>query len=99
MRVEKRYLSRTLFHLLRLLWKANGLDSIMLNYGRQRIRHRTHSVDFLMVLEGEVTLVLENGEAKVLHVHDTVVQKGNVHAWHNHGEVDCVIACVMIGAE
>lgn len=71
----------------------------MLNYGRQRIRHRAHSVDFLIVLEGEVTLLLDTGEERTLHVHDTVMQKGNIHAWHNHGEVDCVFACVMIGAK
>ncbi len=61
--------------------------------------HSTHTIDFLILLEGEVTLLLENGEEKNLTVHDTVVQKGNIHAWHNRGEVDCVIACVMIGAK
>lgn len=61
--------------------------------------HSTHSIDFVIILEGEVTLLLENGEEKTLNVHDTVVQKGNVHAWHNRGEVDCVMACVMIGAK
>jgi quercetin dioxygenase-like cupin family protein len=61
--------------------------------------HSTHTIDFLILLEGEVTLVLEDGEEKTLKAHDIVVQKGNIHAWHNRGEEDCVIACVMIGAQ
>lgn len=61
--------------------------------------HSTHSIDFVILLKGEVTLLLENGEEKTLHPHDTVIQKGNIHAWHNRGEVDCVFACVMIGAK
>jgi hypothetical protein len=60
--------------------------------------HSTRTIDFIILLEGEVTLLLESGEEKTLSVHDTVIQKGNVHAWHNRGEVDCVMACVMLGA-
>lgn len=74
--------------------KSKGNEVDLKTFGM----HSTHTIDFLIVLEGEVTLVLENGEEKTLKVHDTVVQKGNVHAWHNRGDVDCVFACVMIGA-
>ena len=61
--------------------------------------HRTDTIDYLILLEGEVTLILENGEEKTLKVGDTVVQKGNIHTWHNRGNVDCIMACVMIGAK
>ncbi|MCC2626297.1 MAG: Cupin domain protein [Burkholderiales bacterium] len=60
--------------------------------------HRTDTIDYLVLLEGEATLILDNGEEKTLKPGDTVVQKGNVHAWHNRGEIDCVMVCVMIGA-
>lgn len=60
--------------------------------------HRTNTVDYLVLLEGEVTLILNNGEEKTLKPGDTVVQKGNLHTWHNRGDVDCLMACVMIGA-
>lgn len=75
--------------------KEKGSEIDLKNFGM----HSTYSVDFLIILEGEVTLLLESGEEKTLHPHDTVIQKGNIHAWHNRGDVDCVFACVMIGAE
>lgn len=61
--------------------------------------HRTDTIDYLILLEGEVTLILEDGKEKTLKVGDTVVQKGNIHTWHNRGEVDCIMACIMIGAK
>lgn len=44
--------------------------------------HRTESVDYGVVLSGEVTLVLE-GEETVLHAGDVAVQRGTDHAWEN----------------
>lgn len=61
--------------------------------------HRTDTIDYAILLEGEVTLILEGGEEKTLKAGDVVVQKGNIHAWHNRGEKDCLMACVMIGAQ
>lgn len=75
--------------------KSKGNEVDLKSFGM----HSTNSIDFLIVLEGEVTLLLEDGEEKTLHPYDTVVQKGNIHAWHNRGDVDCVFACVMIGAK
>lgn len=45
--------------------------------------HATESVDFLYVLEGEVELVLGEGESKRLGAGDCVVQNGTYHAWFN----------------
>lgn len=61
--------------------------------------HRTDTIDYFILLEGEVTLILEGGEEKTLKPGDIVIQKGNIHAWHNRGENDCLAACVMIGAK
>ncbi|PQE15118.1 Cupin domain protein [Rutstroemia sp. NJR-2017a BVV2] len=45
--------------------------------------HRTTSLDYGVVLEGEVELILDSGETKVLKRGDTCVQRGTNHAWRN----------------
>ncbi|KAI1434124.1 cupin domain protein [Xylaria sp. CBS 124048] len=45
--------------------------------------HRTLSLDFIFLIEGELELVLDSGEARVLKAGDTVVQRSTNHAWKN----------------
>ena len=45
--------------------------------------HRTQTVDYGIVLEGEVVLVLDHEEARVLRAGDVVVQRGTDHRWEN----------------
>ncbi|PLB46154.1 hypothetical protein P170DRAFT_479075 [Aspergillus steynii IBT 23096] len=45
--------------------------------------HRTQSLDYGVVLEGEVELVLDSGETRVLKRGDVAVQRGTNHAWRN----------------
>jgi uncharacterized cupin superfamily protein len=51
----------------------------------------TRTLDFCLVLEGEITLVLDTGEVH-LEAGDTVVQRGTNHAWSNRSGNSCVIA-------
>ena len=52
---------------------------------------KTRTLDFCLVLEGEITLVLDT-EAVRLEAGDTVVQRGTNHAWSNRSGKPCVIA-------
>jgi uncharacterized cupin superfamily protein len=52
---------------------------------------KTHTLDFCLILEGEVTLVLDSEEVH-LAAGDTVVQRGTRHAWSNRSGRPCVIA-------
>jgi hypothetical protein len=52
---------------------------------------KTKTLDFCLVLEGEITLVLDTQEVR-LRAGDTVVQRGTNHAWSNRSERPCVIA-------
>lgn len=45
--------------------------------------HRTVSLDYGVVLEGEVELVLDSGEVRMLKRGDVAVQRGTNHAWRN----------------
>lgn len=52
---------------------------------------KTRTLDFCIVLEGWITLVLDTAEVH-LAAGDTVVQRGTSHAWSNRSAADCVIA-------
>ena len=59
--------------------------------------HRTRSIDYVVVLEGEIDLLLDDGEVR-LAAGDVVVQRGTNHAWLNRGTVPCRLAMVFIDA-
>lgn len=61
--------------------------------------HTTDSIDYVMVVSGEVTLDLDDGEQTVLRAGDVVIQNGTRHAWRNHGTEPCTIVGVAIGAD
>lgn len=57
--------------------------------------HAAEQIDYIVVVRGSVTLILENG-AVDLHQGDTVVQCGNKHGWNNRSEEPCVLAVVAV---
>lgn len=60
--------------------------------------HRTPTVDYGIVLDGEVWLELDDGCARLLTLHDVVVQNGTRHAWRNKSTRLSTLAFVLIGA-
>jgi hypothetical protein len=60
--------------------------------------HRTRTLDYVVVLEGEITLLLDDSEL-VLVAGDVVVQQGTNHAWINRGAGTCRLAMVFLDAE
>lgn len=60
--------------------------------------HRTPTVDYVIVLAGEVWLELDGGEGTLVRQGDLVVQGGVRHAWRNKGEAPATLATVMVGA-
>ncbi|KAL2689893.1 hypothetical protein Neosp_003956 [[Neocosmospora] mangrovei] len=61
--------------------------------------HRTQSLDYLIVMSGEIVLVLDSGEEKTVRAGELIVQQGVNHQWINRGDAPCKIVCVMLGAE
>jgi mannose-6-phosphate isomerase-like protein (cupin superfamily) len=57
--------------------------------------HRTETIDYGIVLEGEVVLIVDEGETTV-RAGDIVVQRGTNHGWANRTERNCRIAFVLI---
>lgn len=66
--------------------------------GLQSPVHRTASVDYGIVLEGEITLVLDDSEV-TLHAGDIVVQRGTDHAWANRGDGVARVAFILVDGE
>lgn len=60
--------------------------------------HRTDSIDYAVVMSGEIDMVLD-GETVHLKAGDVLVQRGTVHDWINNGSVPCVIAFALISAK
>jgi hypothetical protein len=59
--------------------------------------HQTPSLDFMAILAGRVTLLLEDREL-VLRQGDTLVQGGNMHGWHNRWRDPCLLLFVVLSA-
>ena len=60
--------------------------------------HATDTIDYVVVVSGEITLVLEEGE-QVLRQGDVVIDRGVAHAWENRGVEPAIIVAVLIDAE
>ena len=60
--------------------------------------HRTDTVDYAIVLSGEVWLEVDDGNETLLRPTDVVVQQGTRHAWRNKSDTPATVAFFMVGA-
>jgi quercetin dioxygenase-like cupin family protein len=60
--------------------------------------HRTDSIDYAVVMSGEIDMVLDV-ETVRLKAGDVLVQRGTVHNWINNGKAPCVIAFTLVSAK
>lgn len=59
--------------------------------------HRTNSIDYLHVLEGEIVMLLDDADHEVvLRKGDTIVQRATNHAWVNRSGAHCRVLVVMV---
>ncbi|KAJ6563648.1 hypothetical protein DFH09DRAFT_1476308 [Mycena vulgaris] len=61
--------------------------------------HRTLSVDYAVVLSGEIVFSRDSDEEKTIKTGEFMVQRGVNHAMHNRTQAPCRILVVMVGAE
>ena len=60
--------------------------------------HKTDTIDYIILLEGDVTLILDKEEI-VIKPHDVVVQRGTNHAWVNNGNNPALLIAVLIDSD
>jgi hypothetical protein len=65
---------------------------------RHAFMHRTQTIDYGIVLEGELTLIMDVGET-VVRAGDIVIQRGTSHGWANRSNRHCRIAFILIDGE
>jgi mannose-6-phosphate isomerase-like protein (cupin superfamily) len=78
---------------------GNALRFVDINPGYRSAMHRTNSIDYVFILDGELEMELDGGEWVHLKAGDIVVQRGTNHAWENKSDRVCRLASVLIAAE
>ena len=63
--------------------------------GRHPMMHRTETIDYAVVLDGEITLLLDDEDVQ-LKAGDVVIQRGTSHAWSNRSQKVCRMLYVLI---
>jgi mannose-6-phosphate isomerase-like protein (cupin superfamily) len=66
--------------------------------GRHPLMHRTETIDYAIVLSGEITMVMDDEDVH-LKAGDVVIQCGTNHAWSNRSKEPCVVAFVLIDGD
>ena len=75
-----------------------GIDPKTQGYGRHANTHRTKSIDYAIVLDGEIDMLMDDTEVH-LKAGDVLIQQGTNHAWVNNGNRPCRVGFVLIDAE
>jgi quercetin dioxygenase-like cupin family protein len=60
--------------------------------------HRTDSIDYIVIMSGEIDMELD-GSVVHLKAGDVMVQRGTIHNWVNRGTEPCVLAVVLVDAK
>jgi len=73
-------------------------DGVFTPSERHPMMHKTSTVDYIIVLKGEVWSILDEDET-LLKAGDVLVQRGTNHAWSNRSDEPCLIAGILVSAE
>jgi hypothetical protein len=74
-----------------------AVPSCRVDTSRHPLMHLTPTIDYIMLLSGEVSLLLDEGEPIQLQPFDAVVQRSTNHAWINTGSDAAILMAVMVG--
>jgi quercetin dioxygenase-like cupin family protein len=79
---------------------ANGTRFAVIDFppGNKPHMHRTETIDYVVVLEGEIEMDMDDSTVK-LKAGDVMVQRGTNHAWANRSAARARVAFVLIDAE
>lgn len=68
------------------------------NSNAHPLMHKTQSLDYIVIMSGEVYLVTESDET-LLKAGDIVIQRATHHAWSNRSEEPCVQIAILLDAQ
>jgi quercetin dioxygenase-like cupin family protein len=78
--------------------RTMGIDPATQGHARHANTHRTRTIDYAIVLDGEIDMLLDDSEIHV-KAGDVLVQQATNHAWVNNGSKPCRIAFILIDAK
>jgi len=79
-------------------FRAIGAAHAQDKHSSDPMMHKTSTVDYIVVLRGQIYAVLEKGET-LLRPGDVFIQRGTNHSWSVRGTEPCVIAVVLVNAK
>ena len=79
-------------------FKKIGAEHERVDTTRHPTMHETKTIDYIVLLDGDVTLLLDDDEVK-LKPFDVIVQRGTNHAWVNNGSDPALFIAVLIDSE
>jgi quercetin dioxygenase-like cupin family protein len=79
-------------------FQALGASHCRVDTHRHPLMHTTRTIDYVVLLRGEVTLLLDEGEV-ALRPFDVVVQRGTNHSWVNRGSEPALFLAVLVDAQ
>jgi len=79
-------------------FEAMGASHCRVDTSRHPGMHKTRTVDYIILLSGEVTLLVDKGEVD-MKPFDVVIQRGTNHAWVNKGKEAATLVAVLIDAK
>jgi len=82
-----------------MLFGAIGIPEARADTSRHPLMHVTPTVDYIVLLSGEISLQLDEGDAIKLKPFDAVVQRATNHSWVNTGREPALLMCVMVGGK
>jgi mannose-6-phosphate isomerase-like protein (cupin superfamily) len=80
------------------MFAAIGAAHARVDTAKDAGMHKTKTVDYIILLSGRITLVLDDGEVE-LKPFDVVVQRGTNHSWINKGPDNAFLAAVLVDSE
>ena len=75
-----------------------GASHERVDTSRHPAMHKTKTIDYIILLKGDVTLLVDKDEVR-LKPFDVVVQRGTNHAWVNNGSEPAILIAVLIDSE
>ena len=88
---DKAYDSKTYFSEL-------DAENTIVETKKHPFMHKSNTVDYAIILEGEITLLLDNEEV-LLRQGDIVIQRGTNHAWVNNSDKLCGVCFILMGGK
>ena len=79
-------------------FKSIGAGHAQDKHSADPMMHKTSTVDYIIVLKGEIYAIMETGE-KLLSAGDILVQRGTNHSWSVRGNEPCIVAAVLVSAK